>query len=239
MTLRCSAALLGVLLVLPAPSLAQRPMSIVDLISVPAVSTPQLSPDGRQVVFVQADTDWKANKRISHLWRVGIDGSDPTQLTSGADGESQPRWSPDGKWIAFVAKRGGAETAQIHLLPMEGGEAQPTDHPRHRRGHPGVVADGRSLFFLAEDPKSDEQKAREQAKDDVYAFDENIQHRHLWRIEVATRAETRVTLGTFSLLSTSCRPTDAAWRITALRAPGSATAIAAKCGSWMPTAATP
>ena len=63
-------------------------MSIVDLISVPVVSTPQLSPDGTQVVYVQADADWTANKRVSHLWRVRTDGTGPAQLTSGADGET-------------------------------------------------------------------------------------------------------------------------------------------------------
>ena len=46
------------------------------------------------------------------------------QLTSGKDGESQPRWSPDGASLAFVAKREGTEHAQIHLLPSGGGEAR-------------------------------------------------------------------------------------------------------------------
>ena len=72
-------------------------MTIVDLISVPVVSTPQLSPDGTQVVYVQADADWKANKRVTHIWRVRTDGTGTAQLTSGKDGETQPRWSPDGK----------------------------------------------------------------------------------------------------------------------------------------------
>ncbi|MCC7241796.1 MAG: hypothetical protein IT180_07710 [Acidobacteria bacterium] len=51
------------LVLVPAAALAQRPMSIVDLISVPVVSDPQLSPDGANLVYVQADADWTANKR--------------------------------------------------------------------------------------------------------------------------------------------------------------------------------
>ena len=140
MTRHCLASLLAALVLLPSPAFAQRPMTIVDLISVPVVSTPQLSPDGTQVVYVQADADWTANKRVSHLWRVRTDGTGTAQLTSGKEGETQPRWSPDGKWIAFVGKRDGAETAQIQLLPLEGGEARAAHHPRHRREQPGVVA---------------------------------------------------------------------------------------------------
>ena len=67
MTIRRLAAVLGLATLLSAPALAQRPMSITDLISVPVVSAPQLSPDGTQVVYVQADADWAANERVSHL----------------------------------------------------------------------------------------------------------------------------------------------------------------------------
>jgi dipeptidyl aminopeptidase/acylaminoacyl peptidase len=201
MPIRRLACLLGALTLLPAVATAQRPMSIVDLISVPVVSTPQLSPDGTQIVYVQADADWAANKRVSHLWRVRTDGTGAAKLTAGENGETQPRWSPDGKSVAFVAKRDGAETAQIHLLPMDGGEAQALTSHATAASSPAWSPDGRYVYFMAEEAKSAEQLAREKVKDDIYAFDENLQMRHLWRIEVASKAEARVTSGSFSILS--------------------------------------
>ena len=60
--------------------------------------------------------------------------------------------------------------------------------------------DGRVIYFLAADPKTDEQKAREKAKDDVYAFDENYEQQHLWKVTVATGATARVTSGDYSVL---------------------------------------
>src|SRR5713226_4095729 len=107
-------------------SLAQgpRPMTLVDVLNVPQLSDPQLSPDGRQILYVLAESNWKANKRISHIWKINADGSGLIELTTGPDGENTPRWSPDGKTIAFVAKRADAETNQIYLLSNGGGEAR-------------------------------------------------------------------------------------------------------------------
>ncbi len=147
--------ILWALVLVPAPALAQRPMSIVDVISVPVVSDPQLSPGGAVVVYVQADADWAANKRISHLWRVPTDGSGgAVQLTSGKEGESQPRWSPDGALLAFVAKRDDAGRAQIHLLPLAGGEARRLTNHETAADNPAWSPDGRSVYFLAPDAEA-------------------------------------------------------------------------------------
>jgi dipeptidyl aminopeptidase/acylaminoacyl peptidase len=84
---------------------AKRPMTLVDVLNIPNLTDPQLSPDGRQVAYVLAKADWTENKRISHIWRINADGTGSVQLTSGKDGETSPRWSPDGLTIAFIAKR--------------------------------------------------------------------------------------------------------------------------------------
>src|SRR5213596_2288541 len=76
-----------------------RPMGIVDLLSVPRLADPRLSPDGRDVVFTKSDADWKSGKRITHIWRARVDGGAPVQLTYGTENENTPRWSPDGRTI--------------------------------------------------------------------------------------------------------------------------------------------
>ncbi len=171
------------------------PMTPVDFINVPRLSAPQLSPDGRQVLYVRSDADWKQNKRITHIWRVQVDGSDSVRMTNGVDGEDAPRWSPDGRRIAFVAKRPRADKdaadkdgAQLFVMPASGGEAMALTTQDAAVSEPAWSPDGRYLYFLMAEPKTAEEKAREKAKDDVYALDENYKHRRLWRVSVDSRA---------------------------------------------------
>jgi dipeptidyl aminopeptidase/acylaminoacyl peptidase len=178
---------------------SRRPMAPVDLIEVPRVQDPQLSSDGRQVLYVLDRPDWKENRRIGHIWRANADGSAAMQLTFGQRGESSPRWSPNGKRIAFLARRGDSEETQLHILDNEGGEA------RQVMKHPAAVSniewapDGQSIFFVAPDAKSQEEKDREKVKDDVYAFEENYKHRHVWSVKVDSGSTTKITQGDYSV----------------------------------------
>ena len=178
-----------------------RPMTLVDVMNVPQVTDPQLAPDGRTVLFVEAQSDWKANKRVRHIWKINADGSGLVQMTNGTDGEASPRWSPDGKAIAFIAKRGDEEANQIFLISPAGGEARPLTHHASAVSEIQWSPDAKSIYFRAPDPKTDQQKTREKAKDDVFLFDENYQQQHIWRMDFADKSEHRITQGDYSVMS--------------------------------------
>jgi dipeptidyl aminopeptidase/acylaminoacyl peptidase len=191
----------GLVALAPASAQSPRPMGIVDLLSVPRLTDPQLSPDGRDVIFVRSDADWKSGKRITHIWRARVDGpgGNPVQLTNGPDNESGPCWSPDGKTIAFIAKRGDDEFDQIYLLSASGGEAHRVTTHASKVSDISWTPDGSALYFTASDAKSADEKAREKIRDDVYAYDENYKQTHLWKVAVATKAETPITSGDYSI----------------------------------------
>ncbi|HEV3165884.1 MAG TPA: S9 family peptidase [Isosphaeraceae bacterium] len=157
--------LLGLLLVSPALG-AGRPMTVDDLLAVKSVADPQVSPDGKRVVYVVGEIDRPSGKTNTDLWMIDLNGGDPQRLTTAPGTDTQPRWSPDGKQISFVSDRGGS--AQVWLLPVEGGEArQLTKLPIDVTG-PIWSPKGDKLAFVAEvyPGKSPEETA---AKDKEHA----------------------------------------------------------------------
>ena len=181
----------------------KRPMTIVDLIDVPGIGSPRISPDGGQLLYTRSDTDWKENGRTTHIRRIGMDGTGDVRLTYGEKGERSPRWSPDGNYVAFLATRGEEDTAQIHLLPNGGGEAAPlTSHEASVQSFE-FSPDGEHIFFIASDPETPEEKKKDELKDDVFAFDEDYKQRHLFRVAWTgddRGSVERITEGDFSVV---------------------------------------
>ena len=174
-------------------------MSIVDMLNVPSLSNPRLSPDGEAVVYELAEADWKQNKEVRHLWlrRAGEDTA--TQLTYGKEGESDAMWSPDGRTIAFLTKRGDNEETQIYLLPLTGGESRQLTSHKSSVSSLTWSPDSQAIYFLAAEPKTDEEKEKEEVQDDVFQFDEDKKHTHLWRIGTNAEEAERVTEGDFTI----------------------------------------
>ena len=180
------AALLGaVAIIVPLEAQARRPMTLVDLVELPRVIGPQLSPDGRSVAYMLTQADWKAGRLVYHLWRQEVGGGAPTQLTFSEAGDIPVvRWSPDGRTLLFM------RDGQISLLPAGGGESRVLT--RHVPGvsavpSPSWAPDGAAVYFVAFDPPTAEERERSRLRDDVFAFDENFKQRHLWKIERGDR----------------------------------------------------
>ncbi len=98
---------------------AGRPMATDDLLAAVRVTDPQLSPDGSRVAFVRTTTDLKTGKRNADIWSVPADGSSaPAEAIGGDTSDNSPRFSPDGRRLAFISSRDGAP--QVYLSDEAG-----------------------------------------------------------------------------------------------------------------------
>jgi dipeptidyl aminopeptidase/acylaminoacyl peptidase len=138
----------AVLALTAAPVLA-RPLTPEDLWAMERAAAPAVSPDGSQVVFTVTRYSVDDNKSDSDLWLVPADGSAPPRRLTwnpGADGSAT--WSPDGRSLAFVSKRGDAPP-QLYVLDTGGGEAMPVTKLPVAVQSPRWLADGKHLAFSA------------------------------------------------------------------------------------------
>jgi acylaminoacyl-peptidase len=106
-------------------SQAKRPITAEDLYNLQIVSDPQISPDGKHVLFCVQNADEKTEKKHSNLWLVNATSGEPRQFTYGDQTDRHPRWSPAGHEIAFLSNRKNEKQEQIYLIPFDGGEARP------------------------------------------------------------------------------------------------------------------
>jgi dipeptidyl aminopeptidase/acylaminoacyl peptidase len=142
MSTRAALILLGITVPATAAA-APKGLTIDDMLAMQRVDEPEVSPDGKQVVFSVRDTDVEANRGRFDLWIAGVDGSDVKRLTTDPENDTSPVWSPDGKTVFFLSSRGGS--SQVWKIAAAGGEAeQVTQLPLDVNGF-ALFPDGKKL----------------------------------------------------------------------------------------------
>jgi dipeptidyl aminopeptidase/acylaminoacyl peptidase len=191
---------------------ARRPMQVADIDGFRDVRDLDIAPDGAWVAYAVGLPDVAKDKDEGDIWLSNWAGTEHIRLTTSPTRESQPRFSPDGKWIAFVTSRKSGDDdkttgGQIWILSRQGGEARRLTTRRGGAGDFQWSPDSTRLVFVGDDPDPEEAKTGEDKTPkkpiviDRYGFkrdrDGYLLHRrsHLYLVNVASGAVETLTTG--------------------------------------------
>jgi dipeptidyl aminopeptidase/acylaminoacyl peptidase len=154
-------------------------------LKVKAVGTPRVSPDGKKMVYIvnQAVMTADRSEFVSQIWLADLATKQNIQLTYGEKSSSNPRWSPDGNWIAFTSNRKDNRN-NLYVLSISGGEAEPLTDLKSSVGDFAWSPDGRSIAFTMTDPKTEEEEKNDKGKNDWRWIDENEKLSRLYVLSI-------------------------------------------------------
>ncbi len=135
---------------------AQRNLTIDDFFKIKRVRNPQISPEGKWVAYTVRDVDLKEDKSETHIWMVPSSGGEAIPMTAKGYSASRPRWSPDGKFLSFLAKRKEGDKTQVWTLNRQGGEAQQLTNIAQGVSSYEWSPDGKKLLLILQDPKPED-----------------------------------------------------------------------------------
>ena len=163
-----------------------RAMTFEDVLALKAVGDAQASPDGRWVAYVLTTADLKENVTNPDVWLVSAaPGAEPVRLTTSKKSDNHPRWSPDGRRLAFISAR--EEKPQIFLISPFGGEAE-----RLTESKTGVQSfqwspDGKSIAYVSQQDLTPDEERRQKEREDAIVVDKNFKFSRVWVVDVGTR----------------------------------------------------
>jgi dipeptidyl aminopeptidase/acylaminoacyl peptidase len=178
------AVLVVVLSLLPLTAAERRVPTIDDLLNIKSIGAVQISPDGTRVVYTVTEADFDQDAFVTHLWLADSANGRLIQLTRGSKSANGPRWSPDGKWIAFTSPRVN-DRNQIFVISPDGGEAVQLTKAETAVGGFDWSPDGQTIAFAASEPQTQAQKDRKEHFGDFEVVRRDYSHTHLWTVAVA------------------------------------------------------
>ncbi|MCB0489502.1 MAG: S9 family peptidase [Cyclobacteriaceae bacterium] len=187
--------------------LAQRPIQPSDVYRLKEVKDPQLSPDGKWVAYVVSTPDSAKDKYDSDIWMVSWDGKESIRLTSSIESETNPRWSPDGRFITFLSSRYESKSTQLWKLDRRGGEAEKLTSLKVDIGSYEWSPDSKKIALVIKDQDVDESDEKKKTKKpivmDRHHFKADGQgylerkRNHIYLYDLATNKLDTLTTGDF------------------------------------------
>ena len=154
-----------------------------DSLNLRSISDLQFSPDGNGLAFVVTEPA-KGERRARHIWLYDKQSDSLRQFTYSAKSDFLPRWSPDGKQLAFLSDRD--EQQQVYAMHANGGEASALTKGKRGVQNFAWSPDGKQIAFLAPDAKTEAEEKKEKDKDDAHVADKDDKHARLWLLTIDT-----------------------------------------------------